>query len=377
MAAAGRGPGPALIDALFAEPERFGFFQAVRILEWAGRREADDPRAEGRKAVGENAEPRREAVRFRALTGLSFPASEVIALHAPPAEAGEDPMRRRPPGPPAMTVGFMGLTGPSGVLPQHYTELMLRDLRSRSSALRDFMDLFNHRAVSLFVRAWEKYRLASAYERFGAGGGDPISRALYSLVGFGTPHLLGRLAADADGRPRIDDEALLHYSGHLAHWPRSAAALQAMLTDYFERPIRVEQFQGRWLELGEDERSLLPGPEHPEGRFCALGVDAVCGDRVWDVQSAFRLRIGPLKYDQFLRFMPDGDELARLAHLTRLYVGPAMSFDVQVTLRKEDVPDLSLGGEDGPAPRLGWNTWVKHEPLARDADDAVYLLDDL
>jgi type VI secretion system protein ImpH len=102
----------------------------------------------------------------------------------------------------------------------------------------------------------------------------------------------------------------------------------------------------------------------------------VCGDRVWDVQSAFRLRIGPLTYQQFVRFMPDGDELARLAHLTRLYVGPAMSFDVQLTLRKEDVPDLSLGDGEA-APRLGWNTWVKSEPFRRDADEAVYILDDL
>lgn len=376
MAAESRGPGPALIEALFAEPERFGFFQAVRILEWAGRREADDPRAEGRHAVGENGEPRQEAVRFRALVGLTFPPSEVIALDAPPIDPDEDPMTRKPPGPPALTMGFMGMTGPMGVLPQHYTELLLRDLRNRSTALRDFLDLFNHRAASLFVRAWEKYRLPAAYERYGAGGHDPVSKALYSLVGFGTPRLLGRLAADEDGRPRIDDEALLHYSGHLAHWPRSASALEAMLSDYFERPVRVEQFQGRWLQLAEDERSLLPDADHPDGRFCALGVDAVCGDRVWDVQSAFRLRIGPLTYQQFVRFMPDGDELARLAHLTRLYVGPAMSFDVQLTLRKEDVPDLSLGDGEA-APRLGWNTWVKSEPFRRDADEAVYILDDL
>ena len=377
MAAEGRGPGPALIETLFAEPERFGFFQAVRILEWAGRREADDARAEGREAVGENADPRREAVQFRALAALTFPPSEVFALTAPSVDPDEDPLTRRPPGPPEMTVGFMGLTGPMGVLPQHYTELLLRDVRNRSVALRDFLDLFNHRAVSLFVRAWEKYRLASAYERYGAGGHDPISRSLYSLVGFSTPHLLGRLATDPTNQPRIADEALLHYAGHLAHWPRSASALQAMLSDYFDRPVRVDQFQGRWLNLADDERSVMPTEDHPDGRFCALGVDAVCGDRIWDVQSGFRLRIGPLTYAQFVRFMPDGDELAQLAHLTRLYVGPAMSFDVQLTLRKEDVPTLSLAGSGEAAPRLGWNTWVKHDAFRRDADDAVYLLDDL
>ena len=362
MAAKSRGPGPTLIEALFAEPERFGFFQAVRILEWAGQ-----------QAVGENADPIEEAVRFRSLASLTFPPSEVTSLAASKTDASADQTKR----PPEMTVGFMGLTGPMGVLPQHYTELLLRDLRNRSDALRDFLDLLDHRAISLFVRAQEKYRLSATYERHGVGGHDPISRALYSLVGFGTPHLGSRLAVDLDGQPRIGDEVLLHYAGHLAHWPRSASALRALLSDYFGRPVAVEQFQGRWLNLAKNERTMMPAPDMPDGRFCALGVDAVCGDRVWDIQSSFRLRIGPLSYTQFVSFMPDGNELAQLAHLTRLYVGPAMSFDVQLTFRKEEVPSLSLASDSEAAPRLGWNTWIKHEAFRRDADDAIYLLDNL
>jgi len=376
MASPGRRPRSSLIEELYRRPYRFRFFQAARILERAGRREAENPRYAGRSAVGGDAEPRREAVRFRAPPSLEFPPAEVAALHEPAAPEGDGAdAARRPPGPPELAVTFLGLTGPSGMLPQHYTELLIRDLRGKSTALRDFLDLFNHRIISLFLRAWEKYRLAIAYERWGAGGHDPISGLLFSLVGFGTGHLRGRLAADPEGRPLIDDEALLHYCGHLAHWPRSAAALEALLTDYFERPIRVDQFQGRWLTLSDAETSSFPTAAEPDGRFCRLGVDAVSGNRVWDVQSSFRIRIGPLGYDQFLRFMPDGDELIKLAHLTRLYVGPGMSFDVQLTLRREEVPFLNIGGEE-PA-RLGWNTWVKHEEFGHDPDDAVYILDNL
>src|SRR5262249_36267283 len=128
-----------------------------------------------------------------------------------------------------MLVAFLGLTGPQGVLPQHYTALLLRRIREKDHALHDFLDLFNHRAVSLFYRAWEKYRLPFAYERSrldGSEEADACTRSLYCLVGLGTGSQRGRLA--------IDDEAFLFYSGHFAHHPRSASGLEGLLEDYFE-----------------------------------------------------------------------------------------------------------------------------------------------
>lgn len=375
MAAKGGQSGPALIDALFEAPHRFSFFQAVKILERAGQIEAESDRYEGRAAVGEDGDPRQEAVRFRAQQSMTFAPTEVARLVRPEA-ADQDDDQPPPSAAPELTVSMMGLTGPSGVLPQHYTEQMIQATRAKSIGLRDLFDLFNHRLISLFVRSWEKYRLTEAYARFGSGGKDPISQAIFALVGFGTGHLRNRLAVGPSGEPGIDDEALLHYSGHLSHWPRSAAGLEALLSDYFERPVRVDQFQGRWLDLGPEGASAMPTAAAPEGRFNQLGVNAVAGDRVWDVQSSFRIQIGPLAYDQFVRFMPDGDELRRLAHLTRLYVGPDMSFDVQLTLRRDEVPEPVLGRpDDGAGPRLGWNTWMASEPYQHDLNDAVYVLD--
>jgi type VI secretion system protein ImpH len=352
MAAASGRPRPSLIERLFKEPERFRFFQAVRLLERASARGvAKVGRAEHRRTIGEDADPAAEVVRFRALPSLSFPPAEIASLK----ESEEHG--------PEMTVTFMGLAGPTGVLPQHYTGTIIRTVREKSLSLRDFLDVFNHRLVSLFWRAWAKYRLPIAYEHGAGRGGDGITAALRALTGIGGEQLRGRA--------RVDDETLLHFAGHMGHFPRSAAGLGAMLTDYFGRPVRVQQFFGRWLPLAAGEQSRLASREEPSGAYCALGVDATLGERVWDVQGSFRLHIGPLSYAQFLRFMPEGDDLTRLGELTKLYVGPDLSFDVQLTLKKEDVPTLRLGG--GGAPRLGWNTWLRHEPEWRDRDDAVFL----
>jgi type VI secretion system protein ImpH len=354
MAAASGRPRPSLIERLFREPERFRFFQAVRVLERASAREAvEDVRIERRRPVGEDADPAAEVVRFRAVPSLSFPPAEIASLKEANGHG------------PEMTVSFLGLAGPSGVLPAHYTSTIIRTVREKSLSLRDFLDVFNHRLLSLFWRAWAKYRLPIAYEHGAGRGGDAITDTLRALAGIGGEHLAGRA--------RVGDETLLHYAGHLSHFPRSAAGLGAMLSDYFGRPVRVQQFFGRWLALAPGERSRLASRAQPSGSYCTLGVDATLGERVWDVQGSFRLHIGPLSYAQFLGFMPEGDDLTRLGELTKLYAGPDLSFDVQLTLRKEEVPRLRLAGGGPAAPRLGWNTWLRHEPEWRDRDDAVFL----
>jgi len=268
-----------------------------------------------------------------------------------------------------MVVSFMGVTGPTGVLPYHYTALLLRRIREKDFALRDFVDLFHHRAIALFYRAWVKYRLPFAYERAKLDPDtteDLITWALYCLAGMGTGGLRGRL--------EVDDEVFLYYVGHFAHFPRSALVLEGLLADYFSLPIRVLQHQGQWLQLSPGDRSVMPCPAHPKGLNNQLGVSLLAGERVWDIQSKFRLQVGPLTYVQFQRFMPNGDALRPLCQLTRTYVGPEFDFDVQLVLRAEEVPASQLGGNRSC---LGWNTWIRTRVFTHPATDAVFCLDQI
>ncbi len=354
---------PSVSERLFREAYRFEFFQAVRLLERVHRERARGDPAVGHFPVGGDSAPRRESVRFKALPSLSFPSGTIGDLHEGTAAevAGL--------GPPEMRVAFMGLTGLSGVLPEHYTDLLIRRIRSKDYALRDFLDLFNHRGISLFYRAWEKYRLPFAWERarLDPSAEDQFSDCVRCLIGLGTAHLRDRLT--------VSDDVLLYYAGHFAHRPRSAVALEALLSEYLHRPVRVQQFQGHWLHLGATEQTRLPGPACPAGQYQQLGVNAVVGERVWDVRSKFRLRLGPLRYAEFTRLMPGGATLLRLCEIARAYVGPELAFDVQPVLQESEVPPCRLEKSDAYAPRLGWNTWLGGAASGRDAEDAVFMLE--
>jgi type VI secretion system protein ImpH len=360
---------------LFVEGFAFDFFQAVRILQKL------DPE---RRPVGRGGPPHAEAVRFRTHNSLSFPASAIHEIAEPtPAH----PM-------PVMTVTFFGLTGPSGILPRHYTEILLRLAREgkgpEKHALRDWLDLFNHRLISLFYRAWEKYRFYLPYERgeYTRLEPDPFTRSLFSLVGLGMPALRNRLVfatrEEQDGRRQqrvlahVDDLTLLFYSGFLAHRGRCAVALEALLRDYFQLPLEVQQFQGQWLVLDLANQSRLGG----EGNNNEMGLNLVTGERVWDIQGKIRIRLGPLSYARFMEFLPDRSPVpARkavflLAHLVRLYVGPELDFDVQLILKAQEIPMCHLAETNGGGPQLGWNTWLCSMVPTRDAEDAVFEISD-
>lgn len=353
MASARRFPRPSLIAQLGAAPWKFGFFQAVRILERRRARQKLSGRAEAVPMVGEEADPGQRTLRFRSAMGLSFPASEIEGFSE---EAGELP---------AMSVTFMGLSGPSSVLPLHYGVTVWREFRNHNTALRDFFDLFSDRLIAFFYRAWAKYRVPISVERSSPAGQDGVSEALRSYIGFGTDHLSGR----AD----VAEHALLHYSGLLSHFPRNAASLEDMLRDYFRLPIDVVPFDGRWLALPPDQRTRLAGGDGGAGSFACLSVDAVVGESYWDVESSFTVEIGPVGYDDFLSFLPNGANLRVLAALTKLYANPEMGVRVQLCLKRDEVPLPQLGSAGTP-PQLGWNTWLRHERMIEDPRDASFRL---
>jgi type VI secretion system protein ImpH len=348
-----RTPETSLIKRLAAEPWRFRFFEAVRLLERQSVREVQKRRANGGSRVGEEADPRQRIVRFRAATRLSFPACEIDSVEGEPRE------------PAAMTVTFLGLSGPASVLPQHYGVTVWRQLRNRNTALRDFFDLFNDRLIAFFYRAWGKYRVPISVERNAENGQDGVTETLRSLIGFGTDHLLGRT--------EIPEHSLLHYSGALSHFPRNPASLAALLSDFFQLPIRVEPFDGRWLPLPTEERTRIAAGDRVDS-FARLSADAVIGETYWDVESSFTIEIGPVDYAAFSSFMPNGANLRRLADLTRLYVNPDLGFRVELCLMRREVPRIELDQRPSVHPLLGWNTWLRHEPLSRDARDASYRL---
>ncbi len=344
MAATGGAANPPLKrknleDRLFAEPYSFEFFQAVRLI----RRFYPN-----RSSVGHFQTPRSEIVRFGARPSLAFPASQIHELE------------RREDAPPMMRVNFMGTIGPLGVLPLYYTELVADRVMARDPALRDFLDIFHHRFISLFYRAWQKYRFPVAFEQ---GEDDKFSHYLMDVIGLGTPGL--------QDRQQLPDQSLLFYAGLLAQQPRSAEGLRLILTDYFGVKVEIEQFLGAWYRLDPGAQCALDDEPSDSSQ---LGFGATIGDEVWDQQSRVRVIVGPLRLNDYLAFLPTGELYGRMREMVRFFAGDELDFELQLILAREDVPDLELGSSGNAAPQLGWVSWSKTRKLEYNPSETILQL---
>jgi type VI secretion system protein ImpH len=336
MAAASGRNTASVKETLYGRPSRFEFFQAVRLLKRL---------REVRGGVGEE-EPDDEILRFRSAVSLAFPTSDITRL-VPPGEEERAAV---------MTVGFLGMAsaGSFGSLPTPYAEEVLEQNSAKNFALRDFFDLFNHRWVALFYRAWEKYCLPVQYE---AGDRRFFERALFGVIGMGSPGLGGRLA--------FEDRALLSRAGLLGMAPMPAVALESLLESYFEVPIEVEQFQPAWYGIDAEEQNRLGAANS------RLGGDLFIGGRVRLSEFKFGVRLGPVDWDRYQEFFPVAPGFEALVDLVRLAVTPDLDFEIRLVLRAEEVPPLRLEHTPTRACRLGWSTWLASDERLRDAADAV------
>ncbi len=341
----------ALMERLRANPRLFSFFQAVRLFE----------RTAGSQLFSRTEPDRREPVRFKVEPSLRFPTSAITSLEQVNNDSDSADLTEH------MGVAFMGLTGPSGVLPDHYSELILQRARIRDFSLSQFLNLFNHRAISLFYQAWAKYRLPINRERIESKHGqcDRVTQSLRALLGMGTPHLEKRLT--------VEDDTFVYFGGYFSHRPRCPIALECLLSEYLGLTVQVRQFTGSWLSIEPEEQSQLPG-NNSVGRYCQLGVDAVAGARSWNVQAKFRVKIGPVGYRAFADLMPTKKRLLEICELVRTYVGPSLAFDVQPMLYANEIPEPRLDSTAQEGPRLGWNSWLGVDPKRDVVDDAVFEL---
>lgn len=367
---------PSVIDRLLRQPHRFAFFQAVRLLLASGAaRRLGAPGGD----IGGMSNIQEEPIRFRSLPALEFPSAEIVSIGLSASTAGvptdggnaASPVEPKPSGdeanaagvPLQMQVAFWGLVGPAGALPNHYTQLVIDRSRHKDAALRDFLDLFAHRQLSFFYRAWEKHYVAAGYERAAKQGDptdDPLREALLAVIGLGTPGVRDRL--------EVTDDTCVYFGGAFVDRP-CAESLRQILSDTLGLPTEVLSLSGQWLMLPESERSRI-GALDGHSR---LGTDTVLGERTWDPISKFRIRIGPVRWSDFQRLMPTGPDLVPTCQLIRSYVGCEFDFDLQMILVADEIPRCQLDGSgSGVNPHLGWNTWLCSRPASRNSEDAAF-----
>lgn len=323
-----------LENALRDHPERYEFFDAARRLECAN---PDRPR------LGHSTRASEDFVRLCQSPSLVF-APRAIDRYVP----GGD-------GKPAKLHGlFFGLFGPNGPLPTHLTEYAMdRTCNERDTTFTAFADVFHHRMMSLFHRAWADSQPTVQFDR---PKDDRFGHYVGALVGMSTGGL--------EQRGALPDQQLRHFVGRMLSVSRNSEGLTALLGQFFHVPVAIIEFVTEWMRLPSQSHMSLGGSDE----LSSLGRTTIIGEYVWGGQQRFRIRIGPLSRREFNKFLPGGEALKQLVSAVRSYVGDEKAWDLQLVLKKEYVPAVKLGKSG----QLGLSSWMAPaQPAIDDQDDVI------
>ncbi|MGQ8776516.1 type VI secretion system baseplate subunit TssG [Serratia sp. NA_112.1] len=238
----------------------------------------------------------------------------------------------------------LGIWGPQGAMPLHLTELAYTRAESHDSTLNDFVNLFHHRALAQFWRAWFVSQDTASLDR---PDEERFSFYVGSLIGM-------------EPRELVQSELPLHprlaSSAHLIREARNPEGLVGALHYYFDVPVQIQEYTGKWITLDPDDQTQLG---NTVGAFL-LGEGAILGNMVLDRQHNFQLVFGPLSLKQYLRFSPWGQDLPVLREWVRNFVGFEYAWEVSLVLAADEVPYAVLGDTH----QLGYTSWLTRSDVS-------------
>ncbi|MEO8652580.1 MAG: type VI secretion system baseplate subunit TssG [Ramlibacter sp.] len=339
-----------LFAGLEADATQFDFYYALRHIDAA---------IAGPVPLGRAARPRDEPIRLTQHASLVFAPT---ALHDYKPGVAAYGMGR-------LSIHHFGLFGPNGALPQHLTEYVQeRILHSKDETIARFCDIFQHRMILLFYRAWADCQAVTSLDR---PDRDTFGRHAASLVGLGQPSL--------KDRDTVPDHLKLHHAGHLARLTRNAEGLVRPLGALLRIPVAVQEYCMQWLTLAAGERTRLTSVSlagaNARNRIevgaasSRLGQGAIAGAKVPDVQHKFRLRLGTMPLREFECYLPGGVRFFQVRDWVRNYLGVELAWDARLVLQRDEVPAAQLGVYG----QLGWTSWLGMPPgrRSRDAEDVL------
>lgn len=319
-----------VLQEISENPHEFGFYEAMRLIECHYKDKA---------RLGETLRSADDVIRLGQAPSSAFAPSTLASAKL----ENKDLLR--------LKVYFFGMFGPNGALPLHLTEYANDRLRNaRDESLIYFMDIFHHRLLSLFYRAWANKEPTVHYDR---PDQDRFHIYTGSLLGIGSPEM--------QDRDRMPDNSKMHYAGHMSSQTHHAEGLSSVLQSYFKVPVSIKEFIGEWLIIPEANRCYL-GMSLDGGK---LGQNAVMGGKSWQRQYKFRVVIGPMDLDEYEDLLPGKDKLKQVSTILKNYLGLELTWDINLILKKEEIPKTKLG-EYG---QLGWTSWLNNKPPQADSDE--------
>jgi type VI secretion system protein ImpH len=314
----------------FQEPWKYNFTALMRKISADN---VDQP------AVGKAQKPKQERFKIGQVANLGFAPREIASI-----EALEGVTK--------IKLFGLGMLGPNGPLPLHFTELVRERVEAkRDNTLVNFLNLFHHRALTLQHAAWAQSQSAAGLDR---ADEETFTNFVARLLGDEPKELQSN---------ELPPHARWASAAHRVRQSRNPEGLVGTLKRFFDVPVKLHEFQLNWIPLQEVDQCRLGRPMQSS----VLGLGAMAGDSVPDKQTRFRLQIGPLSLENYLKLTPSSlaqrsdasgekkaNDLISLIEWVRAFIGFEYEWEVELLVKAGSAPPVRLGDRQ----QLGWSTWM-------------------
>ena len=241
-------------------------------------------------------------------------------------------------------INFLGLYGVNSPLPRCYHEQVAIQQQIHGAGevpLQNFLDIFNNRFYWLYYQAWKKYR---SYLQISTDAQTKIMQRLFAFMGLG-PHL------NRTNLPYSHFQ-LLQMSGVLCNRIRSKSGLLLLLKKFFPRfKTGIREFIPTMVRI-----ESIPRIGHKYGKLNSiLGLNGLLGRSVMDYMSRICVEVGPIDFNDYLEFTPNGKHTVLLKSLMDLYVNDGLEYDLKIKIKTDGIAKIPWNDS---RIKLGQTMWL-------------------
>ena len=317
---------------LLLQIDGYDFFQAVRKIENA---------LETERTLGTTSHPKFDLLRFKQNAELKFHTGAISKSELNVSQKKLE-----------MFVNFFGLLGTNSPMPYFFTEHIIDMAREGNTSLIDFLDIFQHRMLSFFYRAWAVNQQCVSYEN---NKEDHFKEYIYSIISENYQHNRNESSLPEDSK--------IYYSGHLIHAEKKSESVRAILNSYFDVPVTINEFEPFWLDI-PDESNFRLGGSSENG---CLGRSTFAGEKTYNCTMKYKIIIGPMKYKKYKSMLPGTLGYRNLIDWLDHCTPHELTWEVQFTLESNEVPYF-----DSKA-ALGYSSWLLSSKSEVDQNDFIII----
>lgn len=260
--------------------------------------------------------PDKEAVRLGQKPYLHFPSTSIASITGGKGVNQDSVL---------ILVYFLGMLGTNGPMPLDVTSYIYqRAIHEYDASSSRFLDIINHRIISLYYRAFAQNEIAISFDR----KDDPIRELIKSLT--------GQITRKNSVLPAYTIESL---SPFLSCRARSKDGLVCMLQNFFNLPIKVNDFKEKVQTIPKDLRLKLS-----DSNNAILGVSTQLGAHYYSRTKSISIEIGPMSFTDSFEFMPKRKMFLQLCELVNLYIKKILEIDLVIKIKANTIEKTKLNG---------------------------------